>query len=229
MANGGTRVIGILAMGSSRIYADWSVPEIWALNNGYRQVAEMKGHCEKIFLAHKQVIRQDDGSKIFDWNEMNALADAGIQIINTHRVKGLKASLFPMKRLNEKFFSDRSYYSDTVAYLLAYALDQMTTGKYKDGSLRLVAPLTLKLWGVDMMEMEEYGLEKGGIEFWLGYAMGLGVKVELTTWEQECNLLRTHNGRPYGAKEFVWKDIDPTGMFRLKTRKGHKEIVLKEK
>ncbi|MBU2052430.1 hypothetical protein KKH13_04475 [Patescibacteria group bacterium] len=220
--------IAILAMGPSRVFCDWNVKEIWSVNNGYKQVQEMHGHISKVFLAHTQVYRRDTKEPVFNWAEMNSLADAGIEIINTHRVKGLKAKIFPMKRISEKFGANM-YFSDTVAYMISYALDSNTTGCTKDGTLRLTNSLTLKLYGVDMQETEEYGLEKGGLEYWIGYAQGLGVTVELTTYLQGCNLMRTHNGIPYGNKTYKLKDIDPFGLLKIKHKQGHVEIELNDK
>ncbi len=178
----------ILGMGPSRVECPYDC-ETWGLNTGYRQVAEAHGRIDRLFLAHSQVY-DENGHKRFDWNEINGL---GIPVINIHRVRGLKSKIFPLKRIAKKF--DLDYFSDTIAYMISYALDKNT--KVKEGKLILRHPLKLKLYGVDMIEPDEYDKEKGGLEVWLQYAKCLGVKVEIT---KRSDLFKTHDGVAYGMK-----------------------------
>jgi hypothetical protein len=168
------------------------------VNSGYYQIARLKGHINKIFLAHEQVIdKAPDGRpyEVFYWKDFNELIEAGGEVLNTHVVPELNSKLYPVSRIAEKFGSD--YFSNTLCYMIAYALDQAT---YKrKGKLVLKYPLKLRLYGCDMRDTGEYALEKGGIEFWLGYAMGLGVKVENTSFS---TLLKTVTYAPYGDKTF---------------------------
>ena len=68
------------------------------------------------------------------------------------------------------------------------------------------------MYGVDMATFDsegssgEYQLEKGGVEFWVGMAKGLGVKVEISEGSHVC---QTITGHPYGVKYWNWEDIDP--------------------
>lgn len=178
----------LLAMGPSRISCPYDC-ETWGLNTGYRQVKSANGHIEKLFLAHTQV-KREDGGDVFDWQEINNL---NIDVINTHRVKELKSRLYPMKRISEKFGCD--YYSDTICYMLVYAIDQNTT--LRNGVVRLKQPLRIRIYGADMQTPDEYDTEKGGIEYWVGYAKGLGIKVEIA---KGSLLLKTTTGKPYGIK-----------------------------
>ena len=191
-------------MGESRNQCDWMKGEVWSLNNGYRQIAMMKGRIDKVFLAHTQCYYPSDKTAIFNWSELNQLADAGVDVINTHKVKGLKSKLFPYKRLVEKF--DTEFYSDTVCYQLAYAVDLWTVKK--NGRVRLKDPdeeHVLWLFGVDMLTLGEYQLEKGGVEYWIGYARGLGITVNISKGSSLC---QTATGEPYGKKYFTMKDLD---------------------
>lgn len=184
----------LLAMGPSRIQCLFDA-ETWALNTGYRQVADMKGRIDKLFLAHCQVYDKDH-KPYFDWNEINNLK---VEVINTHRVRKLKSKQYPFKAVIRKFETD--YFSDTIAYMLAYALHKYTYRR-KD-KVFLKEPLKLRLYGADMLEHGEYQLEKGGIEFWLGLARGLGAKVEIS---KGSHLLRTYNGVRYGSKQTKVED-----------------------
>lgn len=180
------RELIILAMGPTRTQCPFDA-ETWGVNNGYKQVRELGGHLDKLFLAHCQT-QDAEGNDLFDWDEINSL---GIDVINTHRVKGLKSRLFPMKRIKEKFGSD--YFSDTICYMLAYAIDQATSVN----PLKLRYPFRIRLYGADMHTTDEYATEKGGIEHWLGFARGLGIKIDIS---DGSTLLRTTTGKPYGQR-----------------------------
>lgn len=222
----------LLGMAPSRAGCTFSATEVWSVNTGYRQInMEFDGRVafiNKIFLAHTQVIHHD-GFKVFDWDEMNAWAETyDVEIINTHRVKGLKAKFYPMERISDKFGA-KMYFSDTIAYMLAYALYKSTTGSYKDKNLKLKEDgfKVIKFFGIDMREQDEYQYEKGGIEYWIGYAQGLGVEIEL---QETTSLMTTVTKFPYGKKHFKMKDIDPSGLLRKKRRKDKKvELVLDQK
>ncbi len=203
----------ILAMGDTRNQCDFAKGcEVWTVNNGYRQVAEMHGRIDKVFLAHTQCYYPEDKTPIFDWEEMNTLADAGVDILNIHRVKGLKARLYPLKRLFEKF--ETEFYSDTIAYMQAYAIDQWTIKK--NGKVQLKDPDAehiIWMYGVDMLSYGEYQLEKGGVEYWIGYARGLGIKVNIS---KGSSLTQTCTGKPYGQKYYTMRDLDYGKLEKLK-------------
>ena len=81
----------------------------------------------------------------------------------------------------------------------------------------------IRFYGVDMALIDEYQTEKGGIEYWLGYARGIGKEV----WIAEgSTLLRTVTGKPYGIKYFKMSEIDPYGL--LKKRKYRKLSALEK-
>ena len=171
----------ILGMAHSR----WDCPfdaEVWSVNTGYTQIAEAGGHVNKIFLAHKQV-KYKNGENVFNWEHYNKLTELGVEIFNTHRIKGLKSKRYPLKRIAKKFGCD--YFSNTICYMIAYAIDK--------GYGRI------RFYGCDMRETGEYALEKGGVEYWIGFARGLGIDI----WIQEASsLLHTVTYAPYGIKEF---------------------------
>lgn len=176
--------------------------EVWSVNNGFTQIAEMRGHVNKIFLAHKQVYKEGRG--VFDWETFNNLQRLGVDIINTHKVPGLKARLFPIKRISEKLGC--AYFSNSICYMLAYAIDQYTVRTKKPPYVRLKEPLKLRFYGIDMRETGEYAFEKGGVEYWMGFARGLGIEIENTEFSTLC---KTVTYEPYGFKELdVTKLVD---------------------
>ncbi len=85
---------------------------------------------------------------------------------------------FPLKECVKEFGAP--YFSNTIAYMIAYAL----LGGAKE----------IELYGVNQAGSHEYAEEKGGVEYWLGIAIGRGVKVTING--KNSQLLR-YKGR-YG-------------------------------
>jgi hypothetical protein len=220
-------------MGGSRHQCPFDGIPVWSCNTGYLQIAEREvdgkrvgGYVQKIFMSHpehykaRSLIKNKDGSigeqmvHAYNIEQMNTLVDKGIEIINTHRNKTLKSTVYPMETINKKFKA-RNFFSNTISYMIAYALHIHT--KVKDGRI-YVHDGFKKIWiyGVDMLTKDEYELEKGGIEYWIGYAQGLGIEVEISPGSAVC---KTCTGQPYGNKYYNMKDIDPWGL--LKSGKKH--------
>jgi len=86
---------------------------------------------------------------------------------------------YPLREIVAKF--GITYFSNTICYMIAYAL-------YKGVK-------SIDFFGVRMAYGSEYTNEKAGLEFWIGYAMGKGVKIKV---HGESALLKTKTGRLYG-------------------------------
>lgn len=182
----------ILGMAPSRKDCTWDAP-IYACNNSYRQISVLNGRLDKVFLAHTQVTDKE-GDTVFDWEEMNRLVDLGVEIFNTHHVEGLKSKLYPLDIIVDKL--GRNYFSDTICYMVAYVLHEWTTRI--NGNLYLTedCPHRIRFYGVDMKTEDEYNTEKGGVEYWIGRAEGLGIEVWIHPGSE---LLKTVTGYPYGT------------------------------
>lgn len=216
----------ILGMGNSRRFCPWDA-EVWSCNTGYIQVAEMHGHLKKIFLSHEQHKKRFKDGKLHDvyrLSDFNYLTEHGVDIYNIHRMKGIKHKMYPLKRLIKKF--NTGFFSNTICYMLVYAIDKCTT--IKDGRvvLKRNPPYRkIRFYGVDMMTKDEYELEKGGIEYWIGFARGLGLEVTIS---EGSTLTKTCTNRPYGIKFFNLRDIDPWGLFKAgKKRLWEGQAMLK--
>ncbi len=183
----------ILGMAPSRLDCTWDVP-IYACNNSYRQISVLNGRLDKVFLAHDQVVDKE-GDQIFDWEEMNRLVELGVEIFNTHKVEGLNSKLYPLGFIVQKL--GRNYFSDTICYMITYLLHEWTT--VVNDKLVLISPEQthrIKLYGVDMKTEDEYNMEKGGVEYWIGRAEGLGIEVWV---HPDSELFKTSTGYPYGT------------------------------
>jgi hypothetical protein len=85
---------------------------------------------------------------------------------------------FPLKACVKEF--GIPYFTNTIGYMIAYAL--------------LNGAKEIELYGVNQAGSHEYAEEKGGVEYWIGIAVGRGVKVTING--KDSQLLR-YKGR-YG-------------------------------
>jgi len=200
----------ILGMGYTRVDCPFD-GEVWGVNNGYRQVKKEKGHIDKLFICHRDQEYDWEGDPVFDFDEVNGLVDEGIEIVTLFKVKGIKKyTLIPFRSLVKKFNTE--YFSDTIAYMLAYALYFNTTKNKKTGALKLKEPMKIRMYGVDMHTRDEYATERGGIEFFIGMAKAIGVEVWITP---ESSVRKTDTGKPYGFYKLNKKVVDPNNIMEL--------------
>ena len=70
---------------------------------------------------------------------------------------------FPLKECTKRF--GYPYFSNTIAYMIAYAL--------------LKGAKEIELYGVNQAGSHEYSEERPSVEYWLGIAIGMGVKITI--------------------------------------------------
>ena len=85
---------------------------------------------------------------------------------------------FPIEECVKKLGAP--FFSNTICYMIAYAL--------------MKGAKEIELYGVNQAGSHEYAEEKGGVEYWIGIAVGRGVKVTING--KDSQLLR-YKGR-YG-------------------------------
>lgn len=205
-------------MGPSRVDCPYDA-EVWGVNNGYRQVSQVNGRLDKLFICHKGQELDSDGDEIFAWNEIELLIDHDIEIVSLFDVKEIKKKTrIPFRALVKKF--DTKYFTDSIAYMLAYALHLNTTKR--KGILKLKEPMRIRFFGCDMHSQDEYNTERGGIEYFIAVAKTIGVKVEI---HPDSALCKTEHGVPYGFWKLNKKLIDPKGVIELqKTAEGCRKL-----
>lgn len=107
---------------------------------------------------------------------------------------GLNIEIFPMDKLLERFHT--RFYSNTLAYMLAYALLHTQVEQKIGQQPRVVDGYgKIYLYGIDMMTHSTYIQEKGGVEYWMGVALGMGVEI-VNTYGSATG--KCWNGRMYG-------------------------------
>lgn len=200
-----TKEIIILALGTTRLQCPYDV-ETWSVNMGYQQIATDHGRIDKIIMVHGQTYSKE-GNPYFNWDHFRELHGAGCDLINLHRIKGVPFRRYPLERVIKKL--KLNYFSNTISYMIAYALYKYTKKDKETGRLVLKQPLKLRLYGVDMWEQGEYAQEKGGVECWLGYALGLGVEIMISSGS---SLLIPVGGMPYGIQLPKGDYYNPLGL-----------------
>jgi len=72
---------------------------------------------------------------------------------------------YPLKEIIEKYKS--SFFTNTISYMIAYAILKKYT--------------SIKIYGVDMDAGGEYSFERPSVTYWIGYARGLSIEVEISS------------------------------------------------
>ena len=107
--------------------------------------------------------------------------DMGCPLIAPYKYEEIpKSEAFPLEDCAQKFGKGAMYFTNTICYMIAYAILQ---GVEK-----------IELFGVNQAGSHEYAEEKGGVEWWLGIAVGKGIEV---TIHGEHSQVLKHKGR-YG-------------------------------
>jgi hypothetical protein len=114
---------------------------------------------------------------------------------------------YPLEEINAMFQWDDVkpgldyYYESTVAYLIALALYENT--------IREVPFKEIHLYGIDMVHETEWGFQRPNTEFFIGWAMGKGVKFHMP---KDCALmsplwLYAYEEKPFDVGEAMSEGI----------------------
>jgi len=168
----------ILGCGPSRVECLYHC-ETWGVNGCYTFANKL----DKLFMTDGPDVMAEDVARRHD------IAKYGCTLILAHRFPevvpaferaGIPIEVYPIDKIVDKFKT--RFFSNSIAYMLAYAL-------YYDYE---------KIWfyGIDMMSNTTYIQEKGGVEFWMGVACGMGVEV--------VNTKGSATGKTWDGKMYGW-------------------------
>jgi len=167
---------------------DW---EIWGLNQMYKMMGEDFPHkyATRWFQIHHDYV-----VKKFDPFQRGVFREFKIPIYMIDKEPDIPYSIpYPIHEILKEGYHEQ-YFSNIVSYMLALAIYENMEEIY--------------LTGCDMAYNEEYRFQKPGVEFFIGYAKGKGIKVGLPGGSA---LLKT---RLYGyesndnAQKFCKKHLD---------------------
>lgn len=115
------------------------------------------------------------------WGELEEKeAKESRRIASLNGIEYIDLETYPLKEVIDRFQTD--YFSNTVDYAIALALFE----GFND----------IHLYGVNMISGGEYAYQKPGVDFWCGYAKGLGAKI--TVHGQISSIMKTKDGLLYG-------------------------------
>ena len=89
---------------------------------------------------------------------------------------------YPFEEVKARFKTE--YFTNTVSYMIAYAI--------------YLGVERLGIYGVDVAFGAPYAQEMRGVEYWIGRAAEMGIKIEVPV---QSHLLRTISGVVYGVKD----------------------------
>ena len=181
--------------------------EVYGVNGAYTMPTIMPPDLRDRFQMHKLFMTDytwsETGTLNFHPGDINKFSKKyGTEVVSLHEhhvgKHKLEMTQYPYKKICRKFHND--YFTDTICYMIAYALDKYTDVAMSPNGVRrleLTEPLTLRFFGVDMCTTLEYYLSKCGIEFWIGQAFALGCQIDITNG----SVLMMHpRGLPYGFR-----------------------------
>lgn len=177
-----SREIIIVGCGPTCAFCDFDA-EVWGVNS----VARWPSRLDKLFFFDNI---EDFNPLIMTIVDVAKCFQRKTEIITTQRNAqyakkfGIECKVYPLMDVIDKLGS--SYFSNTIAYELAYALYLGDVTK-------------IRMYGVDHMTNQTYVMERSNLEYWIGRAVERGVKIEIPT---ESALLKTQDGKLYGYDQF---------------------------
>lgn len=146
--------------------------EIWGLNQLYSEIPiqnfsrwfEIHGRNKLMPEGNKDIRERDPN--YFEW-----LKTCPIPVYMHEHYDDIANSVkYPLGYVLERF--KRRYYTNSIAYMLVLGIVE---------GFRHI-----EIYGVDMAVGGEYEKERPGVEYWIGYAEGMGINVEIAEGSDLC-------------------------------------------
>jgi len=210
--------VAIAGFGQSSRQMIFDEPEevqVWGMNAGHdwldRYDAWFDMHPPGDFDSKPVTDRIDD--------YLPFLESCSVPVFNQERVDWIENSvrypfeevmkLMPLHRINP---DEESLHHHTEHYY------QTSTITYMIGLAILLEAPSISIYGVDLVDRSDYVMQRAGVEFWLGLAMGKGIEIKLP---EQCPLL---SGPVYGKEYNNYAD---SAIARLKEREDrHFSLVV---
>lgn len=183
----------LIILGCGPTYAECPYDkETWGVNGTYTFAKRL----DKLFMTDGPDVMDEDilrAKDIAAYGCTLILAKQFPEVMPAYTKAGIKVEVYPIDEVLEKF--PTRFFSNTIAYMIAYAL--LYTKVVQNGLRPQVVEGYSKIhfYGIDMMTNTTYIQEKGGVEYWMGVALGMGVEM-LNTKGSATG--KTWNGRMYG-------------------------------
>jgi hypothetical protein len=152
-----------------RLFGDISEYEIWGLNQLYTVFPEIIPHTSRWFQIHHEDRYMEGDHGTIEWMEKEH--PFPIYVREELADKFPSAVAFPQEELVRKF---GRYFSSQIAWMMALAIHE----GFKE----------IHLYGIHMAIEDEYYMQKDGVEYYIGLARGMGIRVFVPP---ECEVLKT--------------------------------------
>ena len=199
------RVVALVGTApSSRMRANEQGPdvEIWALNDCYTFLT----HWDRWFEIHGKDVWIADGK-----DHVEFLKSIQVPVYMIQHYPEIPNSVrYPMEDITELFFpgAKHAYLASSIDYMMALAIAEGVD--------------EIKLYGVNMATSTEFLHQRPSCEFWMGIAMGRGIKVTLP---EDSPMLQAPLYGP-SKRQFIDRQVIETRLGRVHFQKAQVEAQL---
>jgi len=177
--------VAIVGFAPSHVDTPWTDPDlqIWTMNYHHTQVPR----SDRIFEIHDwDYLQKEDGGA-----HLRQLATVTVPVYMQDQHDQVPTSVaYPIAEMTALYLmpeAEKPYFTNTASYMIALAIAEGFT--------------QIELYGVDMANDSEYAYQRPSCEFFLGIAVGKGIRV-LT--HRLSDLLKTAYVYGYEEKQQVW-------------------------
>lgn len=156
-------VIHIMGTGSGwELSPEITTATVYCLND-FVKTDRYRRKMDRLFIMDILDEKPQVISNIDDLGEIIArINQMRVPLVAPYRYAEIPLSeAFPLEECVKQF--GHAYFTNTICYMIAYAL--------------LQKPREIHIFGVNQAGSHEYNEERGGVEYWIGQAIGRGVKV----------------------------------------------------
>ena len=176
-----SKKVAIVGFAGTKDMAPYNDPEwkIWSVNNLYKFIP----HTDRIFQMHSRASLEQEHHEVPSKEHLEFLQQTQIPVYMQQHYEDIPASVpYPLKEMVEEFGIPRfssdtqkdAYFTNSISFMLALAIYE----GFED----------IGVYGVDMAVLLEYGEQRPSCEYYIGIAVGRGIRVILPT---ESDLLKT--------------------------------------
>jgi hypothetical protein len=177
--------------------------EVWGLNDMFTVLPR----ADRWFEMHPRQVQENSIVRNSKQNYLEWFKNTKIPVYMQEKFEDIPSSIkYPLDEMIRKFGVE--LFGSTVDYEMALALSE----GYKE----------IYIYGVDMAVNEEYSQQRPSLYFWIGIAMGMGVKVFMP---DGCDLLKSYF--KYGYEELKETDFHKKATDKIKYFDDHAIDFLK--
>lgn len=190
--------IALLGFAGSRVEAPFTDPEwqIWGVNDVYAHVPRVDVTFE---LHHLQNLGNRRNAKYEEWMKAGCPSGGAAQT-KTYMIapkpEWPTAVAFPFELVRSEMLAlyNTDYYTSSIAWMVAAAILELTNPaeiRDENGEVTQVmrvakAHAELALYGIDMAADSEYASQRPAVEYYVGIARGMGIKVHIPSSSDLC-------------------------------------------